>query len=40
MLHGRTGFNGDRHVQGAYVDWDEARSKIRVLKAQLSRNGC
>ena len=39
-LHGRTGFGidmkGERHVQGAYVDWDEARSRIRVLKAKLT----
>jgi gamma-butyrobetaine dioxygenase len=37
ILHGRTAFGehlqGERHVQGAYVDWDEARSRIRVLKA-------
>lgn len=40
VLHGRTAFGenlkGERHVQGAYVDWDEARSKIRVLKANKS----
>lgn len=38
ILHGRTGFGdtvkGERHVQGAYLDWDEARSRIRVLKAK------
>jgi len=27
---------GERHVQGAYLDWDEARSKIRVLKTQFA----
>ena len=40
VLHGRTAFGenlkGERHVQGAYVDWVEARSKIRVLKASKS----
>jgi alpha-ketoglutarate-dependent taurine dioxygenase len=37
ILHGRRAFGqhlqGERHVQGAYFDWDEARSRIRVLKA-------
>ena len=33
VLHGRTGFNGERHVQGAYLDWDEARSKMRILRS-------
>ena len=27
---------GERHVQGAYLDWDEARSKIRVLKTKMT----
>lgn len=39
VLHGRTAFGehikGERHVQGAYLDWDEARSRIRVLKAAM-----
>lgn len=39
VLHGRTGFGtdlkGERHVQGAYLDWDEIRSRIRVLEASL-----
>ncbi len=39
ILHGRTSFGdtikGERHVQGAYLDWDEAHSRIRVLKAKL-----
>ncbi|KAI9555785.1 hypothetical protein GHT06_018301 [Daphnia sinensis] len=42
ILHGRTAFGenlkGERHVQGAYLDWDEARSRIRVLKAKLLGN--
>lgn len=42
VLHGRTGFGqglkGERHVQGAYLDWDEARSRIRVLKAKLQKD--
>lgn len=40
VLHGRTAFGekieGERHVQGAYLDWDEVRSRIRVLRAALS----
>lgn len=39
-LHGRTGFGsdlkGERHIQGAYLDWDEVRSKIRVLKTKMT----
>lgn len=42
ILHGRTAFGenlkGERHVQGAYLDWDEARSRIRVLKTKLLGN--
>ena len=40
VLHGRTAFGrdlkGERLVQGAYLDWDEVRSRIRVLKAKLT----
>ena len=36
VLHGRKGFElqeGDSRVlKGAYVDWDEIKSKIRVLE--------
>lgn len=42
VLHGRTAFGenlkGERHVQGAYLDWDEARSRIRVLKTKILDN--
>lgn len=34
-LHGRTGYtdqeNNTRHLIGAYVDWDEIYSRLRVL---------
>ena len=42
VLHGRKGFNlkenGARTVQGGYVDWDEVRSKINILKLVLGDN--
>ena len=42
ILHGRKGFdlkeNGERTVQGGYVDWDEVRSKINILKLVLGDN--
>lgn len=35
LLHGRTGYvdtDGDvRHLIGAYIDWDEIYSRLRVL---------
>ncbi|XP_052892301.1 gamma-butyrobetaine dioxygenase-like [Anopheles moucheti] len=37
MVHGRTGYTdtaaNTRHIVGAYLDWDEIYSKLRVLKA-------
>jgi len=42
ILHGRTAFGndtkGERHVEGAYLDWDEVRSRIRVLKKKLANS--
>lgn len=38
MVHGRTGYfsgPGERHVQGCYVDWDEVRSRRRVLERSI-----
>ncbi|XP_006820164.1 gamma-butyrobetaine dioxygenase-like [Saccoglossus kowalevskii] len=39
VLHGRSAFKigqqGSRHLEGGYIDWDEIRSKLRVLKASL-----
>ncbi|XP_062548797.1 gamma-butyrobetaine dioxygenase [Armigeres subalbatus] len=36
MVHGRTGYTdtdvNTRHIVGAYLDWDEIYSKLRVLK--------
>lgn len=34
LLHGRSTYNGARHIQGGYVDWDHVYSRIRVLKRQ------
>ena len=43
VLHGRKGFgfreNGERTIQGGYVDWDEVRSKINILKLVLGKEG-
>jgi len=37
ILHGRTGFaeGGERLVEAGYLDWDEANSRIRVLRSKL-----
>ena len=39
VLHGRTSYKmeegGVRHLEGGYVDWDELRSKINVLKRSM-----
>lgn len=38
IVHGRTGYMsglGERHVEGCYVDWDEVRSRRRVLETKL-----
>lgn len=41
VMHGRTGFvveegqYGGRHLQGAYIDWDEIYSRINVLNKQI-----
>ncbi|XP_055644120.1 gamma-butyrobetaine dioxygenase-like [Toxorhynchites rutilus septentrionalis] len=39
MVHGRTGYTdtdvNTRHIVGAYLDWDEIYSKLRVLKARV-----
>ncbi|XP_053695155.1 gamma-butyrobetaine dioxygenase-like [Sabethes cyaneus] len=39
MVHGRTGYedtdDNTRHIIGAYLDWDEIYSKLRVLKRSL-----
>ena len=42
VLHGRKGFglkeDGERTIQGGYVDWDEVRSKINILKLVLGKD--
>jgi len=39
VLHGRTGFevlgDGERHLEGGYIDWDEMFSRRRVLQRKL-----
>lgn len=39
VMHGRSQYEidatGERVLEGAYTDWDEVRSKVRVLKAEL-----
>ena len=42
LLHGRTGFDpreGQRHLQGCYIDIDGPRSLYRVLRRRLSSGG-
>ncbi|CAG0902822.1 unnamed protein product [Darwinula stevensoni] len=38
ILHGRKDFGThlSRHIEGCYVDWDEVRSKSRVLEGALA----
>ncbi|KAK6624568.1 hypothetical protein RUM44_011427 [Polyplax serrata] len=35
ILHGRTDYTGKRFLCGAYIDWDEIYSRIRVLRQDL-----
>lgn len=40
LVHGRTAYEDDyinpsRHLIGAYLDWDEIYSRLRVLKSNL-----
>ena len=39
VLHGRNSYNvlegGDRHLEGGYIDWDEMKSRRRVLEEEL-----
>lgn len=40
VFHGRTAFEVTpdtcRHVEGGYIDWDEAASRMRVLESELN----
>ncbi len=40
MLHGRTAYTitkeGERFLEGAYIEWDELRSRRRVLTQELN----
>lgn len=39
LLHGRrsyvSGPGGLRHLEGAYLDWDEVMSRLRVLRSSV-----
>ncbi|XP_072032174.1 gamma-butyrobetaine dioxygenase-like [Amphiura filiformis] len=39
VLHGRSGFvvteTSERHLEGAYIDWDEACSRMRVIREKM-----
>ena len=39
VMHGRTGYQameaGERELEGGYLDWDELRSKRRILQQKL-----
>ena len=44
VLHGRTHFDligkdGKREIHGGYVDWDEVKSKINILRKMLTDKG-
>lgn len=40
VLHGRLGFatQMERFLEGAYIDWDEIRSRRRVIDLDLFRD--
>lgn len=38
LAHGRCGYEGDRHLQGGYLDWDHVYSKIRILRNIAQKN--
>lgn len=38
IVHGRSGYKtgfSERHIEGCYIDWDEVRSRRRVLEKKL-----
>lgn len=35
LVHGREGYTGERLLEGAYLDWDLVRSRIRILRSEL-----
>nr|XP_018917412.1 PREDICTED: gamma-butyrobetaine dioxygenase isoform X2 [Bemisia tabaci] len=35
LVHGRTAFNDSRILEGGYMDWDLAHSRMRILRKQL-----
>uniref|UniRef100_A0A8D8Q2K0 Gamma-butyrobetaine dioxygenase n=1 Tax=Cacopsylla melanoneura TaxID=428564 RepID=A0A8D8Q2K0_9HEMI len=38
LVHGRLGYEGERLLEGGYLDWDLVRSRIRVLRSELNKN--
>ena len=39
VLHGRAAFVGNRRLCGAYVNHDDYRSRLAVLRTQFVKNG-
>ncbi|XP_077569507.1 gamma-butyrobetaine dioxygenase [Stigmatopora nigra] len=41
LLHGRKSYisqpDGMRHLEGAYLDWDEVMSRLRILRSSVTR---
>ena len=35
VLHGRSAYTGKRRLAGAYVGWDEYRSKLNLLRERF-----
>ncbi|KAK9542303.1 hypothetical protein VZT92_000178 [Zoarces viviparus] len=42
LLHGRRSYrsrpDGSRHLEGAYLDWDEVMSRLRILRSSVHGN--
>uniref|UniRef100_A0A1B6E3F2 Gamma-butyrobetaine dioxygenase n=1 Tax=Clastoptera arizonana TaxID=38151 RepID=A0A1B6E3F2_9HEMI len=38
LPHGRSSYDGERYLQGCYMDWDHVYSKMRILKTIAQNN--
>lgn len=42
LLHGRGSYisspDSSRHLEGAYLDWDEVMSRLRILRNSVHRD--